>query len=100
MRCCAASYVVSPWGVWSPSAASTRLLEDAADVKNSSLMPMDILAPPRNELAETFLNSSQRRGFSPAFPRLVRTLLSRLQRVNAFVINMLNGHEYVSRPSS
>ena len=32
---CAASYVVSPWGVWSPSAASTRFLEDAADVKNA-----------------------------------------------------------------
>ena len=33
--CCAASYVVSPRGVWSPRAASTRLLEDAADVKNA-----------------------------------------------------------------
>ena len=33
--CCAASYVVGPRDVWSPRAASTRLLEDAADVKNA-----------------------------------------------------------------
>ena len=36
--CCAASYVVSPWGVWSPRPASTRLLEDAADVKNAEAL--------------------------------------------------------------